>query len=154
MKNKKTVWYVVLVVVIAVLAFYGGMSYGKSATSSTTTQRQSGFAQGGNASGNFVRQSGVAGAGMNAGTIIAKDSQSITIKLASGGSKIIFYTSSTSVSKTTAGTPADLVVGENVNVLGATNSDGSVNAQSVQIRPAIPQTSSASSATSITSPGQ
>jgi len=75
-----------------------------------------------------------ANGGFTSGEIIAKDDKSITIKLQDGGSKIIFLTSNTPVTKNISGSLVDLKVGSAVTVSGTPNQDGSVSAQSVQIK--------------------
>ena len=47
-----------------------------------------------------------------AGSVIAKDDKSLTIKLPDGGSKIIFYSVSTEIMKTATGTLEELKVGD------------------------------------------
>lgn len=122
------------VLVVGGSAFYAGTKVSQS------SDRPTGFPEG--QAGQFRGgQSGPSGAqsrqgmfgGGTVGEIIAKDDTSITVKLTDGGSKIILLSASTSINKTQAGTVADLIVGENVVVIGQANSDGSVNAQSIQL---------------------
>lgn len=75
------------------------------------------------------------GANLANGEIIAKDEKSITIKLRDGGSKIIFLSGTTAINKSATGTIDDLKVGTQVTATGTINTDGSVSAQMVQIRP-------------------
>lgn len=139
--------FVVVVLVVGGGAFYGGMKYQESKTGSgfqnfsnlTAAQRQQRLQQIG-ASGGFAgRTGGQSGTGLAAGQIISKDNNSITLKLQSGGSEIVFYSASTTIEKTTSGAPSDLTVGQNVVANGTANQDGSINAQSIQLRPAAPQ---------------
>jgi len=72
------------------------------------------------------------------GEIISKNDTSITVKLPDGSSRIVLISSSAVINKMTegsitAGSITDLVVGENVMVVGETNADGNINAQSIQI---------------------
>lgn len=130
--------------------FFGGMQYQKTRPSSTRqnfggqnlTQEQRDqmreqFAggQGGFAGGRGgVRADG---GSMTTGEIIAKDNESITVKLQDGGSKIVFYSSSTVVGKFEQGIVDDLALGDNVFVSGKINDDGSLTAQNIQIRPVL-----------------
>lgn len=133
----------IMVLVVGGGAFYGGMVYGQSHGASramgpagfanlTPDQRQARGAQ-------FGAGTGARGAGgFSTGEVLSKDDKSFTLKLTDGGSKIIFFATSTSVMKSSAGSLADVVIGEQVSVNGTPNSDGSLNAQGVQIRPAMP----------------
>ena len=133
--KKNTTVYVVSAVLI-IIAFFGGMMYGKS---SVSTGGNGSFAAGGGPGGNFggrTRGGANGGAGITSGDILSMDNQSMTVQLRAGGSKIVFLSASTTVQKQTEGTRADLKVGTSVTAIGTPNSDGSITAQSVQIRPA------------------
>ena len=69
------------------------------------------------------------------GEIISSDETSVTIKLQDGSSKIVLLSDSTSINKAESGSKEDLKEGEKVLVLGNSNSDGSVSAQSIQLNP-------------------
>jgi len=69
------------------------------------------------------------------GQIINQDDKSITVKLQDGSSKIVLLPGDETVSKTDAGSKADLKTGINVAVFGTENSDGSLTAQNIQINP-------------------
>lgn len=125
---------VVLIVVVGAGAFYGGMVYGKNQNKSAGQQR---FAQMG-------AQGGATGANRKAvgqnmgfinGEIISNDGKIMTVKISTGGSKIILLSSSTEIGKMASGTASDLITGQNVMINGKTNTDGSLTASSIQIRP-------------------
>jgi hypothetical protein len=141
---------IIPVAIAAVVAggggFFGGMKYDASQTSNkggqfqnfanmTAEQRQT-FQQRGGVNGAALTRR-AQGGNMIGGEILSKDDKSITVKDAAGGSKIIFLSPSTTISKMTDGTTGDLAVGKNVTVNGTANSDGSIAAQSIQLRPAM-----------------
>ena len=138
----------VVVAVVAVAAFYGGMQYAKSKTVSQ------GFQRGGNLSGAGDRQQrrtqgsgmskgenapgGFAGGDFIAGEIISKDDTSVTVKTRDGGSRIIYFSDTTAIGKAEKGVGSDLATGQQVTVGGKSNDDGSFAAQNIQIRPNVP----------------
>ncbi len=137
--NKNIINIVIAVIMAGGASFYAGMHYAQSKTvtsanfaNMTPEERQALRGQfGGMGGGRGMRGGGNAG-----GEILSKDATSITIKLRDGsGSKIVFLSGTTPVMKTASGTPADLIVGAEVNAMGTANPDGSITAQSVQIRP-------------------
>lgn len=144
---------VAIVIVVGAGAFYGGMQYGASKTKAAQVAARGNFGSGAN---NGQRgqggQNGAQGAGQNSGQrmgsaaaggfingdIVSKDDKSITVKDRDGNSKIIFFSDSTTVGKTVDGSASDLSAGQQVMVNGKANSDGSIAAQNIQIRPTQP----------------
>ena len=149
---KKYIAVIVVVLAVGIGAFYGGMMYGKSQSCAQSTLRNS-LPGGQNFGGqNFQRgttgRNGGAGGGLISGQIIAKDNQSITVEFRNSSStssasstKIVFLSGSTPIMKSVNGTADDLTPGTNVTITGTANSDGSITAQSIQIRPNSPQPS-------------
>lgn len=139
--KKQLPFFILVVVLIAAGSFFGGFKYGQT----KKTSNQNGFRQ---MAGNWQGQNRNGAGNLNianftSGEIIAKDDQSITVKTVDPrqpnnqiGSKIIFFSDTTSIIKNATGTPAELIIGETVMVSGTTNSDGSLTASSIQLRPA------------------
>lgn len=142
MKNKNLIIGIVVALVVGVGGFFGGMQYQKSKAPS--------FA--GRGSGNVREQltrggdhqpgqdDGFGGRFSSqgrpvSGEVIAKDSDSITVKVQNGGSKIVFISDTTTVAKTEEGSLDDLVEGTQVLVFGPENNDGSVTAENIQLNP-------------------
>ena len=115
-KNLLLVVSIAIVIVVGPGSFFAGLQYGKTS---------------GNQSLKF---------GFVSGEIIAQDSQCLTLKLQDNGSKIVFFSTSTQISKFDQGDLSDLALGKTVMVNGKENSDGAIFAQTIQIRPALPQT--------------
>lgn len=141
----KNIWIISVIVclVVGVGSFYGGMKYAQSQTTRSGGGRMSQVGDGrfaGGAGGVFVRNGGGPGSngGFTTGDVLSKDDKSITLQMRDGGSKIVFYTTSTRVSKMTDGSMEDVVRGRAITVTGATNSDGSITAQMIQLRPTVP----------------
>lgn len=139
---------VITAIVVAVVAFYGGMQYSVKKTTSQIEQGRAGGNFGGGQRAGGGQGGGQRGAGMQGGTganggagdfasgeIIAKDDTSATIKTRDGGSKIIFFGEKTLIDKSVTGATSDLSVGQQVTVNGKTSTDGSITAQNIQIRP-------------------
>ncbi len=149
--NKQTISVAVATLVVgAATGFYGGIQFQAKKSPSlssfqnmTPEQRQQAFGQFRGANGQVTpggqtpRRAGgaSAGNGFATGDILSKDDKSITIKMRDGSSKIVFLSGATAVGKTTTGTKDDLTVGEQVMVNRTSNSDGTLTAQSIQIRP-------------------
>lgn len=141
MNNKNMLTTGVIAVVVAALAFYGGMKY-QQMHGATTRGGQ--FA--GRGSGQFGQagdSSGAAGQGNRGGAafrpingeITSSDDKSITVKLQDGSSKIVLFSDSTQINKADQASKDDLKSGTKVAVFGQTNADGSVTAQNIQLNP-------------------
>lgn len=127
-KHKTTIIWVIVVIV----AFLGGMYAGR-----LTVRARASFAAFGAASSTRAGFGGGArgaGGGFVAGTVSSIDSQSITLTLPNGNSEIVFYSSSTSIIKPSPASISDLSAGTMVMIGGTSNSDGSLTAQSIQVR--------------------
>jgi len=137
MKNKIILSVIAGVIVVGGGAFYAGTKY--AGVSSIPSGNFTGQMRGNQNGVIGVEMRGGQGlGGVTIGEIISKDDVSITVKLPDGGSKIIFITDKTVVTKNTTGSITDLVVNENVIVNGSANSDGSVNAQNIQLGSNMP----------------
>lgn len=131
MNNKTTLG--IIGVVIAGVSFFGGVKYDQSKSVVLTNV---------NGNGGQARMNGVGGqrgmrgafGGATAGQIVSKDATSITVSMRDGGSKIIFVSPSTTVTKSVEGQVNDLAIGKDVVVTGTANPDGSISAQSIQLR--------------------
>lgn len=145
MKNTKNIMIVITcIIAVGGGSFYGGIKYQKLKSHQNSFVVQD---EGGMKRFNVNRPfqgipNGVArgqnGGGFVNGEIVSKDDSSITVKSQDGSSKIIYFSSSTTVGRTTNGSASDLAAGEQIIVNGKANSDGSIVAQNIQIRPESP----------------
>lgn len=143
--SKKNILIIALSFFIGIgVGVYGGTVYQKK---QVTSQNLSRGENGGNfqrgtsgqqrtpgQAGQRMNQNGNGGAFEN-GEVISKDDKSITIKTRDGGSKIIYFSNSTTVGKTVDGSITDLNIGNQVMVNGKNDSSGMITAENIQIRP-------------------
>lgn len=135
--NKQIITIVLVAVVFGGGGFYAGTKSaqgqrpGSGNLGDLNGQRQGNLQQfnGGMPGG----QRGGAGGGFTVGEVVSSDATSITLKLQDGGSKLILISDETPISKSTSGSLSDIKPGEQIMVVGSSNSDGSINAQSIQL---------------------
>ena len=150
-KKHLTVWIIITVVLIGV-SFYAGNVHGGNTAKAAISQARGQF--GGGAGGVRGASRFGTGGGLVSGSVLSKDDTSMTVKMRDGSSRIILYSGTTQVLKSTSGSANDVAVGTQISVQGTQNSDGSVTAQSIQIRPDMPATKSAPAGTAPTTQGQ
>lgn len=133
---------VIVGLVLLAAVFYGGMRYGQQNNLQTNSFQQGAMAGGltrGNGGGiGGANRTNRAGGGFLTGEILAQDDKSITLKMRDGGSKIVFLSAKTQISKLVDAIMGDLMIGKNVTINGTANSDGSLVATSIQIVPKLP----------------
>jgi hypothetical protein len=129
-KNKK-IYFMAGLVLVVVLAFYLGTLVNKNKGNSFSQNRggQIGIQQN---SVNGIQKNQKGFGGMVAGEILSIDDKSITLKNRDGGSRIILLSASTIIQKSVVGVFGDLKVGEQISVLGKSDTSGAVTAQSIQ----------------------
>jgi hypothetical protein len=133
-------WLVPILAVLIVAAGVGGFFGGRATAGGSTTEAgpQTAAQAGMNGTGTGQRPSGTGTGtgtrgGFTTGTILSKDDTSLTIKLSDGNSRIVYLSDSTTISETKDATVDVLTTGEDVTVIGSSNSDGSVTATSVMV---------------------
>ncbi|MHB9019778.1 MAG: hypothetical protein ACYC3G_02835 [Minisyncoccota bacterium] len=142
MNKKNIIIMAVGSLVVMSLVFYGGMRFDVRNKSFVNTR------------GSFSGQFDIQGSGMQkfsgqnegvfnrigginngtSGEVIAKDDKSITVKLKDGGSKIIFYSDKTLVLKMATTSINNISIGGQVVISGSSGQDGSISAESIQLR--------------------
>jgi len=130
--KKNLIITIIVAVVVGALSFYGGWRYGQKQIKNA---RGNFNPQGGMFADGARRGNGTTTAGIINGDIISKDDKSMTLKLRDGGSKIILLSTSTQIMKQASSSIGDLQVGDSVMANGTTNTDGSLTAQMIQLRP-------------------
>lgn len=132
--DKKIISIVIAVIVVIAVgagAFFGGMKYQQA---HAAAGRSIQFAAG--------RFGGRMGEKVDANTAIfgqitSNDTNSITVKLNNGSSKIINLANSTKITKTDTAKVSDLTTNSQVAVFGIPNTDGSITALTIQLNPVM-----------------
>ncbi|MCL5733754.1 MAG: hypothetical protein M1334_03845, partial [Patescibacteria group bacterium] len=108
---------IVVALVFGVAGYFIGSTYGNKSNLSGGQAYQS-------QNGQRVIFRGGANSGVASGQIVSFDDKSITVKSSNGGSAVIFYSTSTEISKMATSSVSDLANNENITVIGSQNSDG------------------------------
>jgi len=136
---KKLLLIIILAVVVGGSAFYGGIKYAenkKTELQDLSSEQRAKMRQWSDSKANGFKDKQVdktMGVKPIKGEIIAKDDKSVTIKLQDGGSKIIFFSDSTKITKSLSGAIDNLADGEQIAVSGVANQNGSITAQFIRI---------------------
>ena len=120
---------IAVLAVVALLGIFGGAQL-KSSNASATVSAPGGGTRN---RGQFSGGPGGGRGGGTAGTVQSVNGNTITITDAQGQTKTITLQSTTTITKSTTGSPSDITTGETIIVRGTANSDGSTNATSVNI---------------------
>jgi type V secretory pathway adhesin AidA len=128
MKKNIIIKGIFLIIFIGGICFYGGMKYSeqnKKTPDFKNLQNTEGFSK--------TRPAEDSRGGIINGEIIDQDETKIIIKSADQGSKIIFLSEKTIISKTVEANLNDLQIGKKIMISGKTNEDGSITAESIQL---------------------
>ena len=138
MKNKIALTVLAVAIVSGSVGFYGGLNYGKKNLRNPDWRvgiNGQSVGSNGNFRGGPIGGQKNNGENLVAGEIISKDDKSLTVKIRNGSSKIVFFATSTEISKFANGAVKDLEIGKTVIITGTSNSEGSITARSIQLRP-------------------
>ena len=147
-KINKTNHVAIMAVVILVIAVVsGGVGYkigDKMSQAKRMTQFASMRQQGGQGSGQGLRDGsgqGKTGGGQmqgqgrrhTEGEILSVDDKGVTVKLADGTSKVVLFSDKTTYALSSTADKSKVVVGQKVDIVGDPNTDGSVSASEIRI---------------------
>ena len=144
MKNKQThiISMAILIVAVAIGSFFGGIKYQQNKTFSNFRQQMvdgNNLPQGVGRNAQNIdlakNRGQTAGFHQTIGEIISIDDKTITVKLATGGSKIVLISDTTKINQSVTATKTDLTVGTKIMVNGETNTDGSITSRNIEINP-------------------
>jgi hypothetical protein len=132
---KRILPILIVIVVAGGIGFYVGTKV-SSGTAPTLGQFRGGPGTVGTASSTRTGRQGGMNGGFTGGEVVSVSDTSLTVELSDGGSKIILLSPTTRVFAITESSLLSVATGTEVSVTGTTNSDGSVTADTIQVRPA------------------
>jgi hypothetical protein len=135
MKSNSITITLVIAVIVGAVGFYGGMQFQKSQRGSFPggmNGMPNGLPIGGSGARGNTSKTGI-GSRPFSGEITKVDQNTITVKTQDGSSKIVIFSTSTKVNKTTEGASTDLVTGGQVTVIGTEGTNGTITAQNIAV---------------------
>jgi len=136
-KNQSIAIWVIVLMAVAAIGFFAGAAF-QAKRSTSSRFGQNGLMMGGSGrgvGGHGQMMGGDANSGdFTGGKITEKDANSITVKTGDGGSKIVYFSKSTTIGKFAKGSASDLKKGQQVMVSGKSSGE-SLTAKNIQIRP-------------------
>ena len=136
MKKNNLFTTLLVAVFVGVIGFYSGTVYQKSKKLSRNPGQYLTGPSGSN------RPNGTTRLGMGmpvSGEITSLENNTLTVKTKNGSSKNVIYSSSTTINKTIKGAVQDLVVGEQIMVIGKEDTSGILTAQTISVGVNIPK---------------
>ena len=132
MKNTSQIAIGIVMVLALAGSFFAGRAVGMQSSASGSAAVAGANGQNGGRGGQAAARRGGQFGGGAFGQILTKDDKGITLKLNNGGSSIVFFSATTTVSKSQPATITDLKEGDFVMVSGTPNTDGSITARSIR----------------------
>lgn len=123
MKQNNIFTLIAVALLIGAVGFFTGMKYQENKRPAFSRQF-----------GQLQRTGNRMGFRPVSGEILKSDETSITVKLQDGSSKIVLVSKKTEINKAEKTNRQDLKTGGKVVVFGQENSDGSINAQTIQMK--------------------
>ncbi len=133
MTNKNLIISCLVMLMVGVGSFFGGVKYQQK---TLTSNRQSGDFPEMRQKGERVMlrpESNPAGEDVIMGEIINLDGELLSISLPNGGSKLMIVSANTLINKTVVGTLNDLVTGEYITAFGEVNAEGVIVPKSIYL---------------------
>lgn len=134
MQNKLYGAMVVIALVASGLGFWGGTMYMQNQRATIMGRFQREGAGTGIVQNNPRGAGGAGGPQSVGGEVKAMDDTSITIAMPDGSSRFVFFSSSTKFQALIEKDSSIVKVGSRINAMGPKSSDGSITAQSIQVR--------------------
>jgi len=132
--NKKIILYSLSAIILIAISFWAGMKYSQASNPGALGKfgiRNWNFSPDQRMGANRATSPKN---GFVAGKIISKDDKSLTVQVSDGGSKVIFFSTTTKAVKSAELPLSEIGINQQVNINGLANADGSISAQMIMIQ--------------------